>query len=454
MGDKKSKVVTTGSWSVSDLGVFYVEHRTTLVNYANRILKDRGRAEEVVQDALIKVILASPDLNSEVHAISYIKKTIENLALDIFRIEGRRPNLVVLDQEVAERETQLQNHLDHSDVVAAAEDAAVIRQALSLLSPAERAALVMWEIEGRSAKEIARALGIKESSVRHTVSRARASMRRILAEFVIDEKRGLTALDLLSTTYKKSSALAKKSSRIALSLFLLLFAYLGFTNFVDSPANQLVIGTSTKAITAEPSISNSSSSISSSNNKLEVVSKTSRTVASTSAVNAKAAPLSFVGLDRTGIPTDFTITDSTGSLGSLYFSSRELLMTESGMTIPALVKTSSGAANIFLNQVINQDSNGTTYEANLSYGRKGRWIPLVSKVISTEVERLVSGNYILTAVIQVKSEVETTIVIPASADGRDLDVPPSRVVTRILLNPSKTQILAQAVQVIEKVAKP
>jgi len=65
----------------------------------------------------------------------------------------------------------------------------------------------------------------------------------------------------------------------------------------------------------------------------------------------------------------------------------------------------------------------------------------------------VSGNYILTAVIQVKSEVETTIVIPASTNGRDLEVPPSRVVTRILLNPSKTQILAQAVQVVEKVVK-
>jgi len=44
-------------------------------------------------------------------------------------------------------------------------------------------------------------------------------------------------------------------------------------------------------------------------------------------------------------------------------------------------------------------------------------------------------------------------VIPASTDGRDLEVPPSRVVTRILLNPSKTQILAQAVQVVEKVVK-
>jgi hypothetical protein len=74
-------------------------------------------------------------------------------------------------------------------------------------------------------------------------------------------------------------------------------------------------------------------------------------------------------------------------------------------------------------------------------------------VISTDVERLLSGNYLVTAVLQVKSEVETTIVTPASAGGRDLEAAPSRIVTRILLNSGKTQIVAQAVQVIEKVSK-
>jgi RNA polymerase sigma factor (sigma-70 family) len=438
-------------WSVSDLGAFYVEHRTSLVGYANRILKDQGKAEEVVQDALIKVILAAPDLNGEEHALAYIKKTIENLTVDIFRIEGRRPNLVVLDEVVAEKESQLQDFSDHSDVVAAADDAAVIRQALSLLSPAERAALVMWEIEGRSAKEIAQALGIKESSVRHTVSRARASMRRVLSEFVIDEKRGLTALDLLSTTYRRSAELAKKSSRAALSIFLLIFAYLGFTNLVDTPSLQSVTIASSKVANASQEINNSSTTSTGESERTPSVLPAKNS--SNTSINAKAAPLNFTGLDKVGIPTGFTVTDSTGSLGSLYFSGKELVMSESGMTIPALAKTTSGAANIFLNQTITQDSTGTSYEVILSYGRKGTWVPLVSKVISSEIERLVSGNYMLTAVIQVKSEVETTIVIPASADGRDLEVPPSRVVTRILLNPSKTQILAQAVQVIEKVNK-
>jgi hypothetical protein len=86
----------------------------------------------------------------------------------------------------------------------------------------------MWEVEGRSTAEIAAELGINESAVRHTVSRARASMRKILSTLIVDEKRGLTALDALSTTYKKAAEIAAKSSKAALSLILVVAAFLGF----------------------------------------------------------------------------------------------------------------------------------------------------------------------------------------------------------------------------------
>ena len=218
-------------WSVAELGAFYTEHSFELKTHANRILKDSLRADEVVQDAFIKVMLAAPELASAEHALSYLHRTIENLCIDLFRAEGRRPNLVALDDATAEVESHWQDQGDHSQVITAAEDAAIIRQALALLSPAERTALVMWEMDGRTTAEIAAELGIKESSVRHTVSRARASLRTILSTLIIDEERGLTALDLLSTSYKKAAELAKKSSRAALSLFLVVGAFLGFHAF-------------------------------------------------------------------------------------------------------------------------------------------------------------------------------------------------------------------------------
>ena len=231
MKAKKRATQSPELWSIAELGAFYTAHRFELKTHADRILKDSSRADEVVQDAFIKVMLAAPELTSEDHALSYLHRTIENLCIDLFRAEGRRPNLVLLDDATAEVESTWQDQGDHSQALSAAEDAAIIRQALALLSPAERTALVMWEMDGRSTAEIAADLGIKESSVRHTVSRARTSLRAVLSTLIIDEERGLTALDMLSTSYKKAAELAKKSSRAALSLFLVVGAFLGFHAF-------------------------------------------------------------------------------------------------------------------------------------------------------------------------------------------------------------------------------
>jgi RNA polymerase sigma factor (sigma-70 family) len=234
---KKAQEQGPRVWTVAELGAFYTEHRSELLAHANRVLKDSAKAEEITQDALIKFMLAAPELESTDHALSYLHRTIENLCIDLFRLEGRRPNLVVLDDATAEVEAAWQVDGDHSSVISAAEDAAIIRQALAMLSPAERAALVMWEMEGRSTSEIASELGIKESAVRHTVSRARASLRRVLSELVIDEERGLTALDMLSTSYKKAAEIAQKSSKVALSLLLVVTAFLGFNSLTGNEGN-------------------------------------------------------------------------------------------------------------------------------------------------------------------------------------------------------------------------
>ena len=233
-------------WTVAELGAFYTEHRSGLLAHANRVLRDSAKAEEITQDSLIKFMLAAPDLKSQEHALSYLHRTIENLCIDLFRAENRRPNLVALDDATAEVESTWQVSGDHSVEISAAEDAAIIRQALSLLSPAERAALVMWEVEGRSTAEIAKELGIKESAVRHTVSRARASLRKVLSELIIDEARGLTALDLLSTTYKKATELAGKSSKIALTFILVLTAFLGLNSLTGNESNTTIATTASQ----------------------------------------------------------------------------------------------------------------------------------------------------------------------------------------------------------------
>jgi RNA polymerase sigma factor (sigma-70 family) len=451
----RKKTVSAGLkvWTVAELGAFYTEHRAELHAHASRILKDSARAEEVIQDALIKVMLAAPELESADHALSYMHRTIENLCIDIFRIEGRRPNLVVLDDATAEVESTWQENLDHSDVISAADDAAIVRQALAMLSPAERAALVMWEMEGRSTEEIARELGIKESAVRHTVSRARTSLRRVLSETIIDEARGLTALDLLSTTYKKASELAKKSSKVALSLILVLFAFLGFNSM---PTNTGIPALVTEELVIAPEVAEEAPALT----PTEAVATTSETTPAPAATkargsveNAKSAELKFPGLDNAGVPTGFTVSDTSGALGTAYFTERTPVSTETELIIGQIIKTDTGAANIFISQTLTTDENGLSYRPTVSFGQTGNWTPLLARVSSTDITRQMNGNYLFTAYIAVESPVDTPIKIAATTNGRDLAAAPRQVITRLVLDPSKTKVLAQAIYVVEKGVK-
>jgi RNA polymerase sigma factor (sigma-70 family) len=237
------------SWTVADLSALYLESRSSLISQARRMLRNEQDATEVVQEAFLKFILAAPELDSKERALAYIRTSINNLSLNVIRAKGNRPNLIPIDSDTSQErlaEIASENYIPADASISAAEDAAIIKLALSKLSPAERAALVMWEVEGRSTAEIAKELGIKESAVRHTVSRARASLRKVLSELVIDEARGLTALDLLSTTYKKATELAGKSSKIALTFILVLTAFLGLNSLTGNESNTTITTTASQ----------------------------------------------------------------------------------------------------------------------------------------------------------------------------------------------------------------
>ncbi len=462
-------------WTVAQLGAFYTEHRSELLAHANRVLKDSAKAEEITQDALIKFMLAAPDLESTEHALSYLHRTIENLCIDLFRLEGRRPNLVVLDDATAEIEAAWQNDGDHSLAMSAAEDAAIVRQALALLSSAERAALVMWEVEGRSTEEIAAELGIKTTAVRHTVSRARASLRKILSELVIDDERGLTALDLLSTTYRKSTELAKKSSKVALSLILLVTAFLGFNSLTGNGGSVLsapnlrvatgpVAGTSSATIA--PLATTPTASVTSvapvAPNAVKVgqskPSQSPSSVATTpnkkvdglvSGFAVKGNRVAFAGLDKDGVPTGYTITDSSGKIGRLFVGKDAPTLTDSGIVLSNQAMTLADAPNILLAQSITVDGTGTSYSVSPAAGINGSWTSLKLASITTYTERLANGQYLMTVTMVIDSAIKSDFVLATNGNGYDLTAAPKTITTRLLLTASKTQILAQAIQVRE-----
>jgi RNA polymerase sigma factor (sigma-70 family) len=435
--------VALSVWTVAELGAFYTEHRSELLAHANRVLKDSAKAEEITQDSLIKFMLAAPELESQEHALSYLHRTIENLCIDYFRMEGRRPNLVLLDDAQAEVEATWQVNGDHSEVLTQAEDAAIIRQALALLSPAERAALVMWEMEGRSTSEIAAELGIKESAVRHTVSRARTSLRRVLSELVIDQERGLTALDLLSTTYKKAGELAAKSSKVALSLLLVITAFLGFNSLTGREGVLPTVNTNDSSGVVAGSASTDSPSPAPS---LSMPAKKSSTMVS--GVYVKSSKANWPGLDNEGTPTGFTVAGENGPIGKIRVNRNTPVATEQGTILATQAITSVGGPNVMIDQTITVDGNGTKYEVGyVALGVKGNWLVANADATNVEFERMSNGQYLMTVTISLISTPTSEFVIPVGDRGYDLVGTPKTITSRLLLNASKTQILAQAVLV-------
>ncbi len=442
---------STADWSIAQLSAIYTEHRTQLVSQARRITKNEAEAHELVQEAFLKFMLAAPDLDSADRAIAYLRTSVTNLALNVIRARGARPNLVAIDADTTQErlnEIASENHIDLDTTITAAEDAAIIREALSRLTPDQRTALVMWEMEGRTTEEIATALNTSPANVRHILVRARKSMVRVLEDWVVDEKTGLTALNALSTTYKKTVEIAQKSSKAALSLLLVITAFLGFNSMTgnESPLAPVIAEVSTPAPTTESAAPQATATASATAKATAAAKK-----AQQAAIYAKIAALSFVGLDKEGIPTGFSVTDENSVAGVGRVTRGTTTVGTSGVLISNQFLTGSVGPNVLIDQLITVDGTGTNYTVNhVNVGFGGSWRAVEVKSTDTSIDRLGNGNYLITSTSTLGYLKESDFVIPTGSRGYDLVDAPATITTRVLLNPGKTQVLAQAVQVKNK----
>jgi RNA polymerase sigma factor (sigma-70 family) len=429
------------------------------------MLRDETDANEVVQEAFLKFMLAAPDLDTTERAVAYLRASVNNLALNVIRARGDRPNLVALDADTTQErlaEIANENHVDIDTTITAAEDAAIIREALSRLTSDQRTALVMWEMEGRSTEEIAAALNTTPANVRHVVARARQSMVRVLSEWIVDETTGATALDSLSNTYKKAAELAQKSSKVALSLILVVTAFLGFNSMSGRDGALTPIATQQDVVapvapqfstpSTVPSAAPSAVASASASSTPALETQAKKSFGMVAGVDIKTGKLNFAGLDKDGIPTGFTVTDSSKVVGKLFLNKNAApTMTESGMalSVPAITANNATGPNVLLSQTIKVDGTGTSFEAAPSVGIAGSWVPLILSSTNTVIDRLSNGNYLVTSTITVDSVIDLDFVIATGARGYDLTAAPKTITTRLVLNPGKSQILAQAIFISE-----
>jgi hypothetical protein len=308
----------------------------------------------------------------------------------------------------------------------------------------------MWEMEGRTTEEIATALNTSPANVRHILVRARKSMVRVLEDWIVDEKTGLTALNALSTTYKKSVAIAQKSSKAALSLLLVITAFLGFNSMTgnESPVLPVAAEVSTTAPSTKAAAPTATA-------KASATAKAAATLAAKkaqqAAIYAKIAALSFVGLDKEGVPTGFSVTDEKATAGVGRVTKGLTTVGRSGLLISNQFITGSVGPNVLIDQLITVDGTGTNYSVNnINIGFGGGWRSVEVKSTDTSIDRLANGNFLITATSTIGYLKTSDFVIPTGSRGYDLVDAPATITTRVLMNSGKTQVLAQAVQVKNK----
>jgi RNA polymerase sigma-70 factor (ECF subfamily) len=185
-----------------DFAGLYIRHRSSFASHARRFLRDPRDVDEVVQEAFLRLFLALPELSTELQALAYCRRTVTNLCIDRYRADKRRPRLVNID--AVPQNDFAETELD--DPVVQAEDAAFVREALSLLTPLHRDALVKREIEEKSIPVIAGELGVPEESVKHLLHRARRALRRHLAKTHLAPGANLDDVSTLSLLAKSAAA--------------------------------------------------------------------------------------------------------------------------------------------------------------------------------------------------------------------------------------------------------
>jgi RNA polymerase sigma factor (sigma-70 family) len=185
-----------------DFAGLYIRHRSSFAAHARRFLRDPRDVDEVVQEAFLRLFLALPELGTELQALAYCRRTVTNLCIDRYRADKRRPRLVNIEalpaNDFADEEVD--------DPVVQAEDAAFVREALALLTPLHRDALVKREIEEKSLPVIAQELGIPEDSVKHLLHRARRALRRHLAKTHLAPGADLESTSTLTLLAKSAAA--------------------------------------------------------------------------------------------------------------------------------------------------------------------------------------------------------------------------------------------------------
>ena len=126
-------------------------------------------AEDVVQETMTILWVRRNNIPHPDKMLHFATVVVRNVSIDMLR---KRKRTLTLDEMTMEP----QNNIDAQSTMEEQEQQLLLKQAVSSLSNKQQAIVRMRNVENLSYAEIAAILGTTESSVRGTLSRARATL--------------------------------------------------------------------------------------------------------------------------------------------------------------------------------------------------------------------------------------------------------------------------------------
>jgi len=145
------------------------------LSHAARVLGDRAEAEDVAQEAMMKLWKAAPDWRQDGAAqpATWLYRVVANLCIDRLRRGGRVDPLDDPDATADARP-------DAEAQLVQADRKAALDRALAVLPERQRQAVVLRHIEGLSNPQIAEVLGIGVEAVESLTARGKRALKQAL----------------------------------------------------------------------------------------------------------------------------------------------------------------------------------------------------------------------------------------------------------------------------------
>ncbi len=164
-------------------------YRTRLVAFVSRMIGDRDRAEDLVQEAFMRVYRHLHRFDPTKKFSTWIYTIASNLAKNELRNRSRSP-LVFYESrhpvgEVDHRPLQFEDATSRpDDMFAHRHLRELVESAVARLSPHHREVFVLRELEGRSYEEIARSIGCNLGTVKSRLNRARSAFAETISPYL------------------------------------------------------------------------------------------------------------------------------------------------------------------------------------------------------------------------------------------------------------------------------